>query len=201
MVENVDHVKDVSSLPFPLRQHVATSRFDKMVDKDSSEARALKPYIFERDGRKKRRIVSSGLSRSQTVQLITAFYLVCVEKVEDYQVQRAARLILYHYMLRRGYTARYLGKYQQDARFIGNGETTRKFLRLSQYDPHRLPNCVLNKLLAKNGSVRSKGSKGSRSKYVEKKSRYTPKQRLTNERRGEARQKMKGTKLASDQTL
>jgi hypothetical protein len=116
--------------------------------------------------------------------LIEAFYHLTVERVPDPLVQKALRLVLFHYMKERGYTARWMGKYEQDARHVGNGDTFRRFCRLHQYAPHRLPTEVLNKLCDKSGKLRNRGSKGSRSKYVHVQARanrevYTPRNRLT----------------------
>ena len=193
MVANMAGVQDVSKLPLPLRQHVAKTRYEALEDKTCGEASLLKPHIFNRSGQPRRRVVSAGLSKAQSIQVIEAFYLLTIERVTDPEVVHAASLILYHYMLRQGYTGRWLGKYQQEAKFIGNGEVTRKFHRLSQYDPHRLPTSVLNKLVAKSGVIKGKGNKGSRSKYVEKKARYVPKQRVSREVREKQRIRMAST--------
>lgn len=131
-----------------------------------------------------RRLVSAALTAAQSRQLITAFYLVSVECVRDEVVFRAARLILYRYMLERGYTARWLGKYVQEANFIGNGVAFRQFRRLSQYSPDRLPTHVLNRICLHSGQMANRGSKGSRSKYCTD-GRYVPKRRLTRTERDE----------------
>ena len=81
-------------------------------------------------------------------------------------------------MLQVGYTARILGPYNQSGLYTGNGDSFRHFARLTQYAPHRLPAAVLNKLCTSDGTVRTRGSKGSRSKYIAKKHRWTPKRRL-----------------------
>ena len=67
-------------------------------------------------------------------------------------------LILFHYMVQRGYTARWLGKYVQEANHIGNGNTFRVFSRMQQYAPHRLPTAVLNRLLGRAGRLRGRGA-------------------------------------------
>ena len=179
MVANMNHVENVASLPLPLRQRVAWSRYNAITDKTCPEAETLKPFIFNRNGDVKRRVVSAGLSPAQSMQLICAFYLLTIERIEDAEMVHAASLIMYRYMVEQGYTGRWMGKYEQEARFIGNGTTTRTFHRLWQYDPHRLPTTVLNKLVERSGMVKSRGNKGSRSKYVSKKDRYVPKTRLT----------------------
>lgn len=190
MVENVSEVDDVSDLPFPLRQHVAKARYAACKDKSSNEAKSLLSHISARDGTPKKRKVSAGLSRAQSIQLMDAFYSLCVERVDDPLQVHATSLVMFHYMLRQGYTARWLGKYQQEARFIGNGMDIRKFRRLTQYDPHRLPASVLNKMMQRSGVVKGKGGKGSRSKYVDKSERYVPKQRVSRDARKKQRDKM-----------
>ena len=67
---------------------------------------------------------------------------------------------------------------------------TRKFHRLAQYDPHRLPTTVLNKLMSQHGIIKGKGNKGSRSKYVERDQRYIPKQRVPRNVREQQRERM-----------
>jgi hypothetical protein len=71
-----------------------------------------------------------------------------------------------------------MGRYEQEAKHIGNSASFRRFARLSQYDPHRLPTAVLNRLCGRDGKLRSRGAKGSRSKYVDKAKRYRPRRRL-----------------------
>ena len=138
-------------------------------------------------------MVSAGLSKSQSIQVINAFYLLTIERITDPEMVHAASLILYHYMLRQGYTGRWMGKYQQDAKFIGNGDITRKFHRLTQYDPPRLPASVLSKLVSRNGIVKGKGNKGSRSKYVKRDERYIAKQRVPRGMRQQQRERMANT--------
>lgn len=119
------------------------------------------------------RYVSPHLSAAQSKQLIECFYALSVLRTSDADVVHAAKLILFRYMLERGYTARWLGKYEQDAQHVGNGETFRRFSsRLQQYVTHKLPAEVLNRLCASDGTLRNRGSKGSRSKY--KKDGVTP---------------------------
>lgn len=127
-----------------------------------------------------KRKVSAALEECQSKQLITAFYLLCVEKVEEPLLQRALSLIMFRYMVERGYTARWMGKYDQDAKHVGNGKDRRVFRKLTQYAPHRLPVEVLNKLCGRDGRLQTRGSKGSRSKFKQgKRPHYFPKRRLT----------------------
>lgn len=172
MIANVRDVQDVAALSQPLRQHVARARLPTC--EDAAERAAL-----ARHAPSSTRYVSASLSYAQAKQLIEAFYLLTVERVRDPEVVHALRLVLYRYMIERGYTARWTGKYDQLAQYVGNGDRFRSFARLSQYDPHRLPAPVLNKLLGRDGRLRGRGSKGSRSKYViDKTKRYRPKRRL-----------------------
>ena len=131
-----------------------------------------------------RRLVSAALTDAQSRQLITAFYLLSVERVSDPAIAEAASLILFRYMFERGYTARYMGKYIQDAMYIGNGIRYRTFKRLTQYDPDRLPIEVLSKLCGTNGRLINRGSKGTRSKYRTT-NRYVPTRRLKRSREDE----------------
>ena len=135
-----------------------------------------------------KRWVSGKLDSRQSKQIIEAFYLLTVERVTDPIVHKAVRLILFHYMKERGYTARWMGKYEQDARHVGNGDKFRKFSRLEQYAPHRLPTEVLNRLCGKDGKLLNRGSKGSRSKHCGNPSRaYVPKHRLVRTKEDERR--------------
>lgn len=128
----------------------------------------------------KERVLSAGLSTEQSRQLIEAFYLVSVERVSDPKAVRALHLILYRYMVERGYTARWIGKYKQDARHIGNGTRFRAFRNHPQYRPWNLPARTIHKLCDSHGNPVNRGSKGSRSKYKSEdvKERYVPKRRL-----------------------
>lgn len=126
-----------------------------------------------------KRLVSSALDRRQSIQLIEAFYVLGVEQVDDPETAHALELVMYRYMLERGYTARWLGKYDQRALHVGNGHTFRSFRRMSQYAPDRLPANVINKLCDRDGRLRSRGSKGTRSRFKrEGVRRYVPKRRL-----------------------
>lgn len=124
-----------------------------------------------------RRHVSAALGPAQSRQLITAFYVLSVERTCDAESKQVASLLLYRYMLERGYTARWMGKYEQAAHHIGNGDRFRRFSRLLQYDTERIPADVINRLCTKDGRLRNNGSKGTRSKYKVK-GRYVPKRRL-----------------------
>ena len=123
-----------------------------------------------------RRYVSAHLSREQSHQLIEAWYLVTVERTND-PVLHSVACSFSTATAERGYV-RWMGKYVQAAKHIGNGDTFRRFNRLTQYDPARLPSSVLNRLRQRDGMLRNRGSKGTRSKYI-KKNRYVPKRRLT----------------------
>ena len=126
------------------------------------------------------RVISAGLSSEQSRQLIEAFYLVSVEGVTDPKTVRLLHLILYRYMVERGYTARWIGKYKQDAYHIGNGTRFRAFRQHPQYRPWNLPARTIHKLSDAHGKPINRGSKGSRSKFKGKddKQRYVPKRRL-----------------------
>jgi len=128
------------------------------------------------------REVSAALRPAQSHQLIEAFYLLAIERIEGPpDVIHALQLILFRYMFERGYTARWMGKYTQDASHVGNGDKFRKFLKLRQYRPDLLPAKIINKLCHTNGRLQGKGSKGSRSKYIDKhsgKKKYRPTHRF-----------------------
>lgn len=136
--------------------------------------------MLRQEGGVQKRWVTPHLSTSQSKQLINAFYLLTVERVTDATLHEACKLILFRYMLERGYTARWIGKYRQSAHHVGNGDRFRRFSRLYQYAPHCLPTEVLNKLCGRDGRLRNKGSKGTRSKYKQSvgTKRYTPTRRL-----------------------
>lgn len=133
------------------------------------------------DGR--RRLVSSHLTTAQSRQLITAFYLACVERSTDPTVLLASRIVLFHYLVHAGYTARWLGQYVQSAQHVGNGNRLRSFKRLRQYDIERLPVTMLNRWLRRDGDLVPNGlasvnRRGSRSKYVKDQDKYKPRKRL-----------------------
>lgn len=139
------------------------------------------------------RYVSAALTPRQSKQLLDAFYFLCVEKqtTDDPDASHAAFLVMFHYARARGYVARWMGKYVQKALHVGNGVRFRKFRRMAQYAPHRLPVSVLNKLHSSDGKVRSRGSKGSRSKYGRSSrlfrngERYVPENRVERTREDE----------------
>ena len=179
MVLNVASVRDVEDLPPLLRQHVAKSRYELLDDPTTPEALELKKVFCRPDGSLRKRLRSAGLTPAQSKQACTCFFASCIERVDDPLVRKAANLVLYQYMLRVGYMARYLGKYDQNALCIGNGDATRNFRKLEQYDPPHLPASVINKKMSRSGEVEVKGNKGSRSKYVKRADRYIPKVRFT----------------------
>ena len=136
--------------------------------------RALEAHLRPGGGR----WVSATLSSAQSRQLLEAFYLLRVERVEDPTLVRALRLLLFHYLRGRGYMARWVGKYVQEARFVGNGDRFRAFRRLTQYAPHKLPAPVLSRMCLRDGRRVTRGSKGSRSKYAARAERYVPVKRI-----------------------
>lgn len=185
MVANLAHVPDAKLhvVPQPLRQHMAKARL--LEGGGEERARALRRHLPPK------RLVSAGLTPEQSKQLLTVFYLLTVECVTDDPVLvRAMHLLSFRYALERGYMARWVGRYSQQCLHTGNGATLRRFSRLSQYDPHRLPAQVLNRLLTRDGKIRPKGAKASRSKYVAKAKRYRPKRRLVRSREEVARMAM-----------
>ena len=159
------------------------------------------PKSSDREGGTKFRYVSAALGEAQTKQLITAFFYSHVARKggSSSLVNRAHELVLFHYLKEKGYFARWMGKYEQKALHIGNGDTFRKFESLPNYSHHLLPSEVLNKLCTSDGVLRTKGSKGSRSKFradvlrrgkgkrdrVAKK--YVPKKKLVRTREEEER--------------
>jgi len=119
---------------------------------------------------------------------VTAFYLLVVERVADPLLRRALGLVLFRYMVERGYTARWIGKYKQDANYVGNGDLFRKFQRLRHvYAPGNLPPKILVELCDEHGVLHGRGSKGSRSKFAPVEERWHPKRRLSRSREMEAR--------------
>ena len=194
MVLNVLHER-VVDLPQPLRQHVAEAKLNLMRQREERGMPPNEECTRESNVQVCRcercfltrqvkwyhagaRKVTASLSKAQSEQLVTAFYLVVVERVDDPVVRCAAALVMFRYLVECGYMARWIGTYNQKADFVGNGTRTRSFLRLAQYDPSRIPTKVLNRILTKEGDLKGRGSKGSRSKYVRKKERYVPKQRM-----------------------
>lgn len=151
--------------------------------------RAFLDRCIPKGDKGEKRWVTPHLTSKQSKQLIEVFYLLTVECIDDPLQQEVCKLILFRYMIERGYTARWIGKYDQDGNHVGNGDTFRKFSRLSQYAPDRLPTDVLNKLCGRNGKLKNKGSKGTRSKYKQKaeKKRYVPKRRLKRTKQDERR--------------
>lgn len=161
-------------LPRPLRQHVCRARLagtQTWAPGDTLE------YLKQHGSATSKRWVSSGLSIPQAKQLITAFYLLHVERVEG-EVGHAARLILFRYMLLGGYTARWVGSYKQKGLHVGNSKELRRFHKMSSvhYERSSLPAKVLADLCRRDGKLRGRGSKGSRSKRALKEGvvRYKP---------------------------
>lgn len=148
----------------------------------SKDGRWFRPVDTRReilDAITTRRWVSAALTTAQSRQLVTAFYLLTVEKVEEEELCHAAKLILFHYLKERGYTARWYGPYYQEGEHVGNGDKFRSFPAMKQYRPHNLPASVLNRLCDEKGRLHSRGSKGSRAKRVPKhKVRYVPTHRI-----------------------
>ena len=124
-----------------------------------------------------RRAVSAALSQAQSRQLIEVFFHLTTW-VDGSPPRRALELVLFQYMVQRGYTARWLGKYEQAAHHVGNGDSFRAFRAMRQYEPSNLPTRVLNRLCSRDGVLSNRGSKGSRSKYKSNRARYVPQRRL-----------------------
>ena len=70
---------------------------------------------------------------------------------------------------------------------MGNGLNIRKFKKLKQYDPSRLPVRVLNNIYKAGGRLCGKGGKGSRSKYAKPEDKYVPKRSMKRARDWEER--------------
>ena len=180
MVQNVSDVDDVGALPMPLR---------------TWRARASRPTRTRRPRRSGAStpapaLVSARLTPPQSRQLIEAYYLLTVERVQG-EVARACELILFRYAFERGYLARHVGKYDQEAKHVGNGDAFRQFRSMSdRYSPHNLPASVLNALCGKDGKLRARGSKGSRSKKAPIDQRWRPSRRMTRTSEDEMRMRM-----------
>lgn len=153
----------------PTVVRAADGRWFRPVD----TARALTRHIPTN-----KRWVSAALTAAQSRQNVTHFYYRCIEEGDDPEVCHAIDLMSEMYM-RHGYSGRWLGKYVQNGMHVGNGDSFRRFARLQQYAPHRLPTEVLNRLCGRDGKLHNRGSKGSRSKYKNpKKRRYRPVRRM-----------------------
>lgn len=168
-------------------EHVDSRRF--LIETDDGRWYRPDPPRVQLEKRiPRQRWVACALSDAQSKQLCTCFYLLHVEGVDDAEVREAIHLVLYRYMVERGYTSRRMGKYTQDAMHIGNGDKFRGFDVLKslskQYLAERLPAEVLNKLCGRDGRLRNRGSKGTRSKYRTE-NRYRPKRRLKRSREDE----------------
>lgn len=126
-----------------------------------------------------KRWVSAALTSAQSKQIVTTFYLLYIERVPCADLQRALKLVLFHYAKERGYVCRWYSPYQQRANNVGNGDRFRVFTKMPQYEPHNLPSSVLNELCSKDGKLKVRGSKGSRAKRLrDGKKRYVPKTRI-----------------------
>ena len=157
---------DIDSLPKPLQQYVASF----LINEDNFEK--YKPYLQNYIW------VSASLEYEQSKQLLTANYILNVEQSDDPLQTSLSQKILWRYLVMRGYSSRWLGKYDQNAKFLGNGLMIRKFKGLVQYDVENLSTEVLEKVYKKDGTLQGKGNKGSRSKYVPDEKRYKPKRRM-----------------------
>lgn len=124
-----------------------------------------------------RREVSARLTDAQSQQLISALYVHSVEQHRDPRAVHVAALIMFRYLLVGGYMARWIGKYNQNAHNVGNGRRFRNFVHLEQYVPSRMPSHVLSRRCNPDGTLSTRGSKGTRSKYSDK-DRYVPQRRL-----------------------
>jgi hypothetical protein len=167
----------------------------------------------DRDGRPRdvpqraTRYVSAALAPAQSRQLIAALYLLHIERVAD-EAARALALVLYRYMLERGYTARYVGRYAQEAQHIGNGGTFRTIRHGNRQLAHfgdddaarahraaalyteraRVQPGVLNQLVDRDGLLRARGKKGNRRRDGrDRADAYLPKKRVRRTRDDEAR--------------
>lgn len=166
----------IADVPEILRPYVAESRLrGDEGELGIEERKHLNRYMIKSTST---RWVSAGLTPAQSRQLIEAFYALSVECHGDSEIKHVASLILFRYMVECGYTARWLGKYRQDAEHLGNGERIRRFKRLDQYDPERLPVHVLNQIVQRTGRLHGRGSKGSRSRYGPLGKRYVPTRRM-----------------------
>jgi hypothetical protein len=157
-------------IPQPLQQHVVQLKLKSC--KDKHERRKLQTMI------PRRRWVSGALDLEQTRQLLDAFYIYYVEQTRDVVQRKVAACIMYRYLVCRGFSSRWMGKYNQTACFLGNGKGIRKFKRLEQYAPHRLPIHVLNSIYQPGGKLKGHGKKKSRSRYASEEDRYEPKRKM-----------------------
>jgi hypothetical protein len=171
MAQNVDDDGvDFRKLPQPLQQHVI--RFKLKTTTDRSQREELQTFL------PCKRWVAGALTLDQTRQGNNAFYKLYVEQTRNPMERKLAEAILWNYLFRRGYSWRWIGKYNQTTMYLGNGTKIRKFKTLRQYDPERLPICVLNTICKPGGKLRGRGNKGSRSKYAEEDKKYKPKRRM-----------------------
>ena len=157
---------DIELIPQPLKQYVAAYLIN---EKNFTEyIKYLENYKW----------VSASLEYEQSKQLINANYILNVEQHCDLVQVELSQMILWRYLIMRGYSSRWLGKYDQNAKFLGNGHVIRKFKDLVQYNIENLSTDILERVYKKDGSLQGKGNKGSRSKYVDEDRRYVPKRRM-----------------------
>ena len=95
------------------------------------------------------------------------------------EVARARSLSLFRYAFERGYIARHVGKYDQEAKHVGNGDAFRQFRSMGdRYSPHNLPASVLNALCGKDGSC-ARALQGLALKKAPIDQRWRPSRRMT----------------------
>ena len=188
MVYNVSNVSDVRSIPQPLRQHVVLRR---LLDVDDPEER----FSLQRHAPEKR-FVAAGLTVPQSKQLAELFFTYEVERWRDSEdAVCAMRLAMAIYALHTGSIGRWIGTYNQKARHVGNGKELRRFTHLPQYEPHRLSSKTINALAGRDGRLRGKGSKGSRSRYASLEKRYVPRRTAPRSQESEGRMRVGGSEL------
>jgi len=158
---------DIDDLQHPLKQYVAALNIAYGAT-NSKYTKYINEYKW----------VSAALEPCQSSQLLAANYLLNVEQVKCNIQKNIAACIQYRYLITRGYSARWLGKYDQNAAYLGNGNSIRKFTKLNQYCIDELDTKVLEKIYKKDGQLRGKGNKGSRSKYAPLNEKYVPKRTM-----------------------
>lgn len=155
---------DTKHMPQPLKQYVDALN----VVSNSELVKNMEDYKW----------VSAALEECQTLQLLNSYYILNVEQSYDPIQREMSKLLQYRYLICRGYSARWMGKYDQNALHLGNGLTIRRFKKLNQYSISNLETHVLEKVYRKDGTLQGKGNKGSRSKYVDPSVRYIPSRRM-----------------------
>ena len=74
-----------------------------------------------------KRQVSAALTTAQSRQIVTAFYLLTVEKVED-ESNRATHYASSSFSIsKKGVHSRWYGPYDQEGEHVGNGDSFREF--------------------------------------------------------------------------